>query len=201
MRTMEWQRTATLHAVMACISTMAFAATSAIADPLYDAAFLPPAFRYIPNTRCYKNRFDVIECDSPGLRVAGDGRSCPPDGFFGSIAAEDGADLLDRFPEGDAHATARLQRGQFVCIAAQVNVRNADAAWSYVIAVPTGAIPACRGAVLCQNADRPVAWMGTPPTRPCRLDTTGIYTSGCATGRVRNERIDMYSMGINPIGE
>ena len=188
---MERLGTATLHAAMACISPMAFAATPVDADPRDDPALLPPAFRYIPNTRCDRNRFDVIECDSPGLRVSGDGRGCPPDGFFGSIAAKGGADLLARFPKGDTHATARLQRGQFVCVAAQVNVRNADAAWPYVIAVPTRAIPACRGAVLCQNADRPIAWMGMPPTRPCRLDTTGINTSGYAPGWVRNERIDM----------
>ena len=188
---MERLGTATLHAAMACISPMAFAATPVDADPRDDPALLPPAFRYISNTRCDRNRFDVIECDSPGLRVSGDGRGCPPDGFFGSIAAKGGADLLARFPKGDTHATARLQRGQFVCVAAQVNVRNADAAWPYVIAVPTRAIPACRGAVLCQNADRPIAWMGMPPTRPCRLDTTGINTSGYAPGWVRNERIDM----------
>lgn len=164
-------------------------------------AAVPAALQSFVGVNCLINRFGARECAADDYELTGDPDLCPLDGYFGSVFSRGGVDLLDRVAGPEARVIAHLHDRQFVCIGTTADLKPSTPAWTYVIAVPTRAVPDCTGRPICQHADFPVRWVGRPPSPPCRLDVDGWYTRGCAAGWVRTRSLDLYSDGIRPSGE
>jgi hypothetical protein len=150
-----------------------------------------------------------VECSQEGARLACIGGKpengdiydvelrpdCGPDGFFGGVAAETGAELRDALPPKDEASPAVLAQGQLVCIQA-VAGPGQDPSYFYVVAVPVADVPACRGNRLCVTyGDRAVAgWKGHSGV--CHIAADKRTSNACPQGWARREDIEDFSNGM-----
>ncbi|AXK72830.1 hypothetical protein DWG18_11430 [Lysobacter sp. TY2-98] len=120
---------------------------------------------------------------------------CGPDGYFGGVANEDGAELRDALPPKDESTPAVLAAGQLVCIEA-VGSAGQEPSYFYVAAVPAGDVLACRGNPLCVTyGDRKAnGWKGD--ATQCHIASSGWPAGACPQGWVDGEDIEDFSNGM-----
>lgn len=115
---------------------------------------------------------------------------CGANAWFASVVASDGADLRDRIAPIDRRTTAKVSKGQPLCIEA-VGRSGGHASYYYVQQLPSGAFE-CTGNA-CGDRGAPPARAQAKPS--CAIASDGRPNSACAAGWIRAEavkRIDKY---------
>lgn len=116
---------------------------------------------------------------------------CGPDGFFGGVVEERGAELRNALPPKDTKTLATLSKGQIVCIEA-IGRAGHDPSYFYVSTLPVVSIAACSGNRLCETyGDRKVENF-SPPT-PCPVPGRA---SKCAAGWIDADMVEAFENGM-----
>jgi hypothetical protein len=116
--------------------------------------------------------------------------SCGGDGFFGGVAARDGAELRDALPPKDESTPAILPKGQLVCIQAIARAGQ-QPEYFYVSTLHASAVAACKGNPLCEAyGDRPIETLAS--ATPCPV--TG--DAACAAGWIDADAIEAFENGM-----
>jgi hypothetical protein len=112
---------------------------------------------------------------------------CGDVGTFGAVIASDGADLRDRIAPIDRRTTARVAKGQLLCIEA-TGWAGKHASYYYVRQVPARSVAVCAGNPTCGSSDdRPAH--GANPLSSCAITPNGQPTSACAAGWIRSDDV------------
>ena len=113
---------------------------------------------------------------------------CGGDAWFGSVAAPNGAELRDRIAPIDRFTTARVSRGQLLCIQA-IGWSGKHASYYYVTTVPGKVSVGCKTNSGCAGfGSRPVR-SANKPRMSCALTRNGRPTGACAAGWIRGEDV------------
>jgi hypothetical protein len=147
---------------------------------------------------CRRSGGDIEHCTVEGYDISGSDRACAQDDSgFAAVGDIGGVALLDGFPAGGGtHASARIPKGQFVCVHYVADATDGSEGWAYVTAIPPALVAACAGKATCGDGRFSPQWVGTPPARACAVGPEGRYTTGCPAGWVMRSQLEEYSMGL-----
>lgn len=122
---------------------------------------------------------------------------CGDQGFFAGVADAKGAETLDTVPTtgSKAAATARLSKGQLVCVQG-IGRAGQNPMFYYVVAVPAATVDKCKGNALCDTyGDRPITGLASGG-EACHAAAPGQYAGNCARGWVSADVLDVFSNGM-----
>lgn len=135
----------------------------------------------------------AASCTKDGYTI--DVSDCKGDALYGVVASTGGVALATSLSPSSKDLTARLKKGQFVCIAA--TARKAGDQRHYVVAIPTASVPRCKGNDLCKGGDKAVLWERAGVGDACRrFGKNGDYAGQCAAGWVNEADLDQYANGL-----
>lgn len=148
----------------------------------------------IAGLTCEPRQNGIDNCSNADYDVSGSDAACADGSSDFGVVQADGADVVTTFTAG-GRVRARLPANQLVCIQYSALSKSGGDAWSYVTAIPASVVPACKRAN-CPSPAGAVTWRDRQPGGTCAKDPDGRYTAACASGWVRAESIDAYSMGL-----
>jgi hypothetical protein len=115
---------------------------------------------------------------------------CGPDGFFGGVAEESGAELRDALPPKDEKTLAVVPKGQLLCIEA-IGRAGQQPEYFYVTTIQVPAVAACKGNRLCDlYGDRRVDMKSGPSPCPVTGDRS------CAAGWIDADTVESFENGM-----
>lgn len=150
----------------------------------------------IAGVACQRSESGIQTCTAPGFDISGADRACSADDTGFGVVSEEGATLLDRYPEDGATAIATLPKGQFLCVQFVAESTSGGDGWAYVTAIAPTMVSACAGNPLCGSAGLAPVWAGATPPGACAVGPEGRYTVGCPAGWLPRAMLDEFSMGL-----
>jgi hypothetical protein len=145
---------------------------------------------------CADDTHGNTACTIDGTAIdAGD--DCTSNMSFGAVVADNGVTLEDSFKPSAGKPVAHVGVNQLLCLLGMQR-KEGVLVRALVMAVPTRTVKLCKGNELCEGADAKIEWKRPVNGTPCTLKPNGHYMGDCATGWVKGEDIEEYSMGLKP---
>lgn len=190
-----------IPAAQAAAPASAAAAAPAAAPPSVAATALPAAVAGLKGATCEPNPSGGVQtCRAGDYRISVYPKPCAAsDGLYGNIRSESGAavTLYDAFAPQAGQPVAKVQNRQFVCEQARAGRDDDNDEWFYVVAVPVGDVPACKGGDTCNDpGNLKTEWIKPASGRPCAADSAGVFAGDCAAGWVAAKDYQDYPMGL-----